>query len=203
MLSPILNKLELRYQSGETIYPAKEQLFAAFDYVSPESVKVVLLGQDPYHGPEQANGLCFSVSEGVDLPPSLKNIYKELQDDLGLEMPQTGDLSPWAKEGVLLLNSCLSVEKSNPGAHKDLGWQEFTDFVLARISEKTENVVFILWGGYARKKKKLIDTSKHYIIESAHPSPLSSYSGFFGSKPFSKTRDYLLKHKIAAPSFHL
>lgn len=184
------SKYELASKS-KNVFPRHENLFRAFKACSVDNLKVVLLGQDPYHGEGQANGLCFSVNEGVAFPPSLKNIYKELSEDLNVCAPQTGDLIKWSKQGVLLLNSCLSVEESAPASHQDFGWQEFTDSVLSCISRRKENLVFILWGGFARKKRKKVDSSKHHIIESAHPSPLSSYRGFFGSKPFSKTNEYL------------
>ena len=173
-----------------TIYPSKEQVFRVFD-LALEDIKVVILGQDPYHNPDQACGLSFSVNDGVALPKSLINIYKELHDDLGIKPAKTGNLESWFKQGVFLLNAVLTVEKNSPASHSKMGWENFTDYIIENISEKNENVVFVLWGSYARSKNKLIDSSKHKIIESAHPSPLSAYRGFFGSKVFSQINDYL------------
>ena len=173
-----------------TIYPPKEQVFRVFD-LALEDIKVVILGQDPYHNPDQACGLSFSVNDGVTLPKSLINIYKELHDDLGIKPAKTGNLESWFKQGVFLLNAILTVEKNSPASHSKMGWENFTDYIMEDISEKNENVVFVLWGSYARSKNKLIDSSKHKIIESAHPSPLSAYRGFFGSKVFSQINDYL------------
>lgn len=175
----------------EKIYPPGKQIFAAFDNTPFDKVKVVLIGQDPYHGPGQANGLCFSVSEGLRLPPSLQNIFKELKSDLNLAIPSSGDLSKWAKQGVLLLNTVLTVRHRQAGSHKDKGWEQFTDAVIKTLSDKKTNLVFILWGNFARSKKALIDPSKHYILEAPHPSPFSAHQGFFGSKPFSKTNAIL------------
>lgn len=174
-----------------TIFPSGKNIFSAFNKTPLHKVKVVVLGQDPYHGPGQANGLSFSVNPDVQIPPSLKNIYKELHSDIGMNIPSTGDLSSWADQGVLLLNSVLSVRAHKAASHKNRGWEKFTDSVIRVISEQTENVVFILWGNYAKKKGQHIDTNKHHIINSAHPSPLSAYNGFFGSKPFSKTNSIL------------
>jgi len=177
------------------IYPAPKNIFRAFELTPFDKVEVVILGQDPYHGPGQANGLCFAVNEGVPLPPSLQNIFKEIESDLGQKLEhRTGDLERWAKQGVLLLNATLTVQAHKAASHQKKGWEEFTDAVIRTLSEKRENLVFILWGNYAKSKGNLIDWSKHEIIESAHPSPLSAYHGFFGSKPFSKTNDYLLVH---------
>lgn len=176
----------------ETIYPPPKEVFRAFDLTPYEEVKVVILGQDPYHGKGQANGLCFAVQEGMTLPPSLKNIFKELEDDLGEKLVHTsGDLSRWAKQGVLLLNATLTVQAATAGSHQGKGWEEFTDAVIEKLSEEKEHLVFILWGNYARTKGAKIDRAKHCVIESAHPSPFSAYNGFFGSKPFSKTNEYL------------
>lgn len=176
------------------VYPAPDNIFKAFSLTPFDDVKVVILGQDPYHGPNQAMGLSFSVPDGVKLPPSLLNIKKEIESDLGHKsIIKNGDLTPWAEQGVLLLNSVLTVRAGQPGSHRDLGWQEFTDFVITQLSKNKENVVFILWGSYAKSKKKLINQSKHLIIESSHPSPLSTYRGFFGSKPFSRTNNFLDK----------
>lgn len=177
---------------SKTIYPPANDLFNAFKLTDFKDIKVVILGQDPYHGEKEAMGLSFSVRRGVRTPPSLRNIFKELKDDIGVEREDT-DLSSLAKQGVFLLNTVLTVEKDKANSHKDIGWEIFTDFVIKQINEKLNNVVFILWGRSARDKKKLITNPSHYIIESAHPSPLSAYNGFFGSKPFSKTNEYLIK----------
>ena len=185
-LIKIINKKRLT----TTIHPPKEQVFRVFD-LALEDIKVVILGQDPYHNPDQACGLSFSVNDGVALPKSLINIYKELHDDLGIKPAKTGNLESWFKQGVFLLNAVLTVEKNSPASHSKMGWENFTDYIIENISEKNENVVFVLWGSYARSKNKLIDSSKHKIIESAHPSPLSAYRGFFGSKVFSQINDYL------------
>ena len=173
-----------------TIYPPKELVFKVFD-LPLEDIKVVILGQDPYHNPGQACGLSFSVNDGVPLPKSLINIYKELYDDLGITPAKTGNLEKWFKQGIFLLNSVLTVEEYSPASHSNVGWQDFTDYIIETISQKNNNVVFVLWGSYARSKKTLIDSSRHKIIESPHPSPLSSYRGFFGSKVFSRINSYL------------
>ncbi|MCB9202761.1 MAG: uracil-DNA glycosylase [Flavobacteriales bacterium] len=173
-----------------TCYPKGSQVFSAFDLTPFDDTKVVILGQDPYHGEHQAHGLCFSVNEGIPFPPSLKNIFKELESDLGIKKT-SGNLESWSKQGVLLLNATLTVRANQAGSHQNQGWETFTDKVIQTISEKKENVVFILWGSYAQRKISLIDTSKHHIIKSAHPSPLSVYRGFWNSKPFSKTNDFL------------
>lgn len=178
------------------IYPKINEVYNAFRYTSFEDVKVVILGQDPYHGENQAEGLCFSVKNGVSKPPSLINIFKELHDDLGYEVPKNGSLVSWTKQGVLLLNAVLTVEKDKAASHKGKGWEQFTDEVIKIVNKKTTPVVFILWGSYARSKKGLITNDKHLIIESAHPSPLSAYNGFFGSKPFSKTNNFLVRNGI-------
>jgi len=178
------------YQN-QTIYPPGSKIFSAFEHTPFDKVKVVIIGQDPYHGPKQANGLCFSVSEGIPHPPSLKNIFKELQSDLGKPIPVSGNLERWADQGVLLLNATLTVRASQAGSHQNKGWEEFTDAVIQKVSDEKTGVVFLLWGAYAQKKGSRIDVSKHFIIKSAHPSPLSAYNGFFGSKPFSKTNQYL------------
>ncbi len=176
---------------NKTIYPKQNEVFNAFRYTDFDNVKVVILGQDPYHGPEQAEGLSFSVKNEVSKPPSLQNIFKELKNDLGIPFPEVNSLKPWAKQGVLLLNAVLTVEEHKPTSHKDKGWETFTDNVIQKINEKKEPVVFILWGAYARNKKSLITNPQHLIIESAHPSPFSARNGFFGSKPFSRTNDFL------------
>ncbi len=177
------------------IFPPASKIFAAFDICPFDKVKVVILGQDPYHGPGQANGLSFSVGEGVQLPPSLLNIFKEVQDDLGLDRaPVDGDLSRWARQGVLLLNSTLTVEAHRAGSHQGRGWETFTDEVIMRLNNDREHLVFILWGSYAIKKGAYIDRNRHCVIASPHPSPLSAYRGFFGSKPFSRANEYLMAH---------
>ena len=172
-------------------------MYNCFKFTPFNELKVVLLGQDPYHNEGQAHGLCFSVQDGIPFPPSLVNIFKELKSDLGCDLPSSGNLTKWAKEGVLLMNTSLTVRAHQANSHSKCGWAWFTDSVIKIISEQKETVVFILWGGNARSKKPLIDTKKHYIIESAHPSPLSAYSGFFGSQPFSKTNEYLRSKNIA------
>ncbi|QSZ42336.1 uracil-DNA glycosylase [Sulfurimonas aquatica] len=180
----------------KTIYPKYENIFRAFNLLSPLKVKVVIIGQDPYHGINQANGLAFSVSSKSKIPPSLKNIYKELIDDIGCSVPNDGDLTKWSNEGVLLINSVLSVVAGEANSHRGIGWEIFTDTVIERLSDKFENIVFILWGGPSQKKELLIDTTKHLVLKSPHPSPLSAYRGFFGSKPFSQTNKYLQSHGI-------
>ena len=180
----------------KTIYPKKTEVFNAFKYTDYKDVKVVILGQDPYHGPNQAEGLSFSVSNEVIKPPSLKNIFKELESDLKIPFPEHNSLKPWAKEGVLLLNAVLTVEEHKPASHANKGWETFTDEIIKIINKKDEPVVFILWGNYAREKKKFITNPNHYIIESPHPSPFSARNGFFGSNPFSKTNDFLKRQEI-------
>ena len=186
---------EFIYKAYEesTVFPDKKNIFAALKYTPYENVKVVILGQDPYHGVGEANGLCFSVNRGVKMPPSLRNIYKELYDDLEIEREDT-DLSDWAMSGVLLLNSVLTVEKDKAASHKFVGWEEFTDSVIKKLSEREEPIVFILWGNFAKSKMKYITNPNHLILSSAHPSPLSAHNGFFGSKPFSKTNEFLKKN---------
>lgn len=175
-----------------TCYPAGENIFAAFDHCSFEDLKVVVLGQDPYHGPNQANGLCFSVQDDVAMPPSLINIFKEIQTDLGAPFPKTGNLERWADQGVLLLNATLTVREHQAASHQKMGWEQFTDAVIEKISSQKKNVVFLLWGGYAKKKGKKIDTQKHLVLTSGHPSPLSANRGYwFGNRHFSKTNTYL------------
>lgn len=180
------------YQIG-TVYPDPKRIFSAFDLCRFDKLKVVILGQDPYHGVGQANGLSFSVNTGVRLPPSLQNIYKELKSDLKVENGVNGNLENWARQGVLLLNATLTVKANTAGSHQGKGWEEFTDAVIKLISDKKEHVVFILWGAFAQKKAGLIDTAKHLIISSAHPSPFSADRGFFGSRPFSKTNSWLVE----------
>ena len=190
----MIGYLNKEYNEKE-IFPLKSNIFKAFSLTDFDNVKVVILGQDPYHGVDEANGLAFSVNENVKLPPSLKNIFKELESDLNIKN-DNGDLSNWAKQGVLLLNTVLTVVKDTPASHKNIGWEVFTDEVIKIINKKEEPVVFILWGNFARSKKKYITNPKHLIIESTHPSPFSCNNGFFGSKPFSKTNDFLRKNNI-------
>lgn len=178
------------YKKG-AVYPAPKHIFRAFDLTPFSKVRVVILGQDPYHGKGQANGLAFAVGEGVSLPPSLQNIYKELASDVGEIKNKTGDLERWAKQGVLLLNATLTVRAATPGSHQNKGWELFTDAAIKALSDQKEHLVFILWGNYARQKGAHIDRTKHCVIESPHPSPFSAHNGFFGSKPFSKTNMYL------------
>ena len=198
ILAPIKNteyftelwkKVEERYETTKC-FPPKNQIFRAIKLTPFDEVKVVIIGQDPYHNDNQANGLCFSVSDKVKAPPSLKNIFKELEDDLGIKKT-SNELEMWAKQGVLLLNATLTVRAHEANSHKDLGWEQFTDFIIKEISDKKENVVFVLWGAFAQKKAGLIDASKHFVIQSAHPSPFSVHKGFFGSRPFSKINQFL------------
>lgn len=180
----------------KTIFPPKSNILRAFKLTDYDNVKVVILGQDPYHGINEANGLAFSVSKGVRLPPSLQNIYKELYNDLGITVSTNGDLEKWAREGVLLLNSVFTVEKDKPASHKNIGWEQFSDEVIKKVNEKNTPVVFILWGSFAKSKAKYITNPIHLVITSPHPSPFSAYSGFFGSKPFSRTNEFLRKNNI-------
>jgi uracil-DNA glycosylase len=177
--------------NSQVVYPPGKEIFRAFDFCSFDELKVVILGQDPYHGANQANGLCFSVREGVRIPPSLVNIFKEIQADLGKPIPSTGDLERWARQGVLLLNATLTVRASQPGSHQNKGWEAFTDAVIKKISDEKDNVVFLLWGAYAQKKGEIIDRNKHLVLMSAHPSPYSADRGFFGCRHFSKANRYL------------
>jgi len=181
-------------QKHYTVFPRNKDIFTAYNMVKFSDVKVVIVGQDPYHGVNQAHGLAFSVQDGIKFPPSLMNILKELHDDIGCSFPKSGNLSKWAKQGVFLINSVLSVRATEAGSHRGKGWEFFTDATIKAISDNLENVVFILWGRPAQMKEKLIDTSKHLILKAPHPSPLSAYRGFFGSKPFSKTNNYLKLH---------
>lgn len=178
-------------KAGKTIYPENDDIFAALNLTPFDQVKVVILGQDPYHGPNQAHGLCFSVNPGVKIPPSLVNIFKELKSDLAINPPEQGSLNKWARQGVLLLNNVLTVEDGKAGSHHLKGWEQFTDRIIELLNEKKENLVFILWGSPAQKKASKVDQKKHFVIKSVHPSPLSSYRGFFGSKPFSQSNNYL------------
>ncbi len=191
-----------QYQQKD-IYPKMNEVFNAFRHTAYKDVKVVILGQDPYHGENEAEGLSFSVKTGIRKPPSLNNIFKELKDDLGYDYPKSGSLLKWADEGVLLLNSVLTVERDKPASHRGRGWEIFTDAVIKKINEKDTPVVFILWGNYARAKKELITDKKHLIIESPHPSPYSASSGFFGSRPFSKTNEFLKANGIKPIDWNL
>jgi uracil-DNA glycosylase len=195
--SALISFIKEEKKAGKIIYPPGAQIFNAFDFTPINEVKVVILGQDPYHGPNQAHGLCFSVNDGIPFPPSLQNIFKELQTDIpGFNIPKSGNLSNWAKQGVLLLNATLTVRAAEAGSHQKKGWEVFTDAVIKKVSEQNSHCVFILWGAYARSKSVLIDKNKHLIVESVHPSPLSAYNGFFGSKPFSKTNDWLINKNL-------
>jgi uracil-DNA glycosylase len=203
---PYWNELQ-RFVAGQrarhTVFPPPDQVFAALHLTPYESTRVVLLGQDPYHGPRQAHGLCFSVQDGVQLPPSLVNIFTELRNDLGVDTPTHGNLERWARQGVLLLNTSLTVRSGAAASHQGKGWEIFTDEVLRTVNAKSHRVVFILWGAHARKKKALIDLSRHTVIESAHPSPLSAHNGFFGSKPFSRTNAALVAAGLAPIDWRL
>jgi uracil-DNA glycosylase len=193
--SQLLDFVKSEY-AAHTCYPPRNQLFAAFEQTPFHDVKVVILGQDPYHGPNQANGLCFSVAEGISLPPSLQNIFKEMEADMGLAPANSGNLEHWAEQGVLLLNATLSVRAHQAGSHQNKGWEQFTDAVISKLSNDREGLVFLLWGGYAKKKGAKIDTSKHLVLTSGHPSPLSANRDYwFGNKHFSKTNEYLKNHK--------
>jgi uracil-DNA glycosylase len=189
--------LDQQYQQA-TIYPPKELIFNALNTTPLEGVKVVILGQDPYHGPNQAHGLCFSVQNDVKVPPSLVNIYKELQRDLGLDMPSQGNLQSWAEQGVLLLNATLTVEQAKAGSHQGKGWETFTDKIIQLVNERCEGVVFMLWGSYAQKKGQMIDRQRHLVLESVHPSPLSAHRGFIGNGHFSMANAYLKDHNQSA-----
>jgi uracil-DNA glycosylase len=178
----------------KTIYPPAKLIFNAFDQCPFDEVEVVIVGQDPYHEPRQAHGLCFSVNDGVEIPPSLQNIYKEIHDDLGKPIPRSGNLERWARQGVLLLNATLTVQAHRAGSHQGKGWEEFTDAVIRQLANERENLVFILWGAYAQRKGENIDTNRHLILKSPHPSPLSAHRGFFGNKHFSKANEYLVAH---------
>ncbi len=184
------------YLGKTSVYPLPKNVFNAFEFTPFTEVKVVILGQDPYHGAGQAHGLCFSVQDGVRVPPSLQNIYKEIKDDIGIEVPTGGNLERWAKQGVLLLNATLTVEAGKAGSHQGIGWEQFTDAVIQKISEGKENVVFLLWGKYAQDKGAHIDISRHLVLKAPHPSPFSAYTGFLGCKHFSQTNDYLRDNRI-------
>ncbi len=183
-------------KSGLVIYPPGQQIFAAFNNTPLPEVKVVIIGQDPYHGQGQANGLCFSVSDGIKPPPSLVNIFKELRSDLGIPIPKTGNLSTWAKQGVLLLNATLTVRANQPGSHQNHGWELFTDAAIKKLSAEKKGLVFLLWGKFAQAKEVLIDTSKHFVLKAAHPSPFSAHTGFLGCRHFSKTNELLKKRGL-------
>ena len=189
----LIKFLNTELDQGKVIYPQGCDFLNAFKYTPPQNVKVILIGQDPYHGENQAHGLCFSVLKGNKIPPSLKNIYKEMKSDLSLEAAEHGELTSWAKQGVLMLNSVLSVEKSSPGSHRKKGWEDFTDYVIDYLNNNFDHLVFILWGNDAKKKAASVDKKKHLVLESAHPSPFS-VKKFMGNKHFSKTNEYLLKH---------
>lgn len=188
----LMKFLEKEYEE-KTIFPPREELFSAFQYCAMKDIKVVILGQDPYHEKNQAHGLAFSVRKGIKIPPSLRNIYKELNNDLGTAIPQHGCLTSWAKQGVFMLNAVLSVQEGKAGSHHNKGWEQFTDHVIQTINKECEAVVFLLWGAPAQRKQALIDSDKHCILCAPHPSPLSAYRGFFGSKPFSQANEYLAK----------
>lgn len=189
-MQELLREVALKYIDAK-VYPTQEDMFNALKFTSFENTKVVILGQDPYHGEGQAHGLSFSVQKGVKLPPSLRNIYKELVEDIGCEMPQHGYLESWARQGVLLLNTVLTVEEGNPASHQGKGWERFTDRIIGLLNERSKPVVFLLWGNHARTKATGIDGNRHLILSSPHPSPLAARKGFFGSRPFSKTNDFL------------
>ena len=193
-MKSLKNFLVSEISAGKTIYPKGTEYFSALNLTPFDKVKVVILGQDPYHGPNQAHGLCFSVKPEIPPPPSLINIYKELHSDLGIAPQRHGFLESWAKQGVLLLNSVLTVEQGNAGSHQKKGWENFTDAVIESLNNESENLVFVLWGAYAQKKGQFIDREKHLVLESVHPSPLSAHRGFFGTKPFSQINQYLIQH---------
>ena len=188
---------------GIMLYPPGPRIFAALDHTPFSQVKVVLLGQDPYHGPGQAHGLCFSVPDGVRPPPSLVNIFKELESDLGLSIPSKGNLEKWAGQGVLLLNATLTVQANSPGSHQNKGWEQFTDAIIRKLSEKRSGLVFLLWGRYAHAKEPLIDKTRHHILKAPHPSPFSAYQGFLGCRHFSQTNDLLLRQGLAPIDWRL
>lgn len=190
----LTQRVRAEYAAPGNVYPPASRIFAAFDASPFDQTKVVIVGQDPYHGPGQANGLCFSVNPGVEFPPSLRNIFREVADDTGAPVPADGDLTRWARQGVLLLNSSLTVREHAAGSHAGIGWEQFTDAVVSKLSETRENLVFILWGSYAIRKGAGIDRNRHLVLTSAHPSPLSAYRGFFGNHHFSTANSYLVAH---------
>lgn len=200
---PALKEFLVKERSKYTVYPPGPQIFAAFNQTPFDQVKVVILGQDPYHGPGQAHGLCFSVPVGIAPPPSLINIFKELKTDLDIPFPGHGNLEKWARQGVLLLNATLTVQANNAGSHQKKGWEIFTDRAIELLSQKRKNLVFILWGNYARQKTAIIDTSKHLVLTAVHPSPLSASRGFFGCRHFSLTNEYLIQHQIEPIDWNL
>lgn len=193
----------VREKSQYAVYPPGQSIFEAFNKTPFDKVKVVLLGQDPYHGPGQAHGLCFSVPDGISFPPSLQNILIELKNDIGIQMPSKGNLTDWAERGVLLLNATLTVRANAAGSHQGKGWEIFTDAVIRKLSDKREKLVFLLWGKFAQDKRRLIDTSRHYILEAPHPSPLSAYRGFFGCKAFSRTNEILVNAGVGQIDWRL
>ena len=199
----IVHHLKTERTQGKTIFPPGSYIFNAFNTTPIENVKVVIIGQDPYHGIRQAHGLCFSVQNGVPPPPSLVNIFKELQEDIGVQIPNHGNLTHWAQQGVFLLNASLTVRSGEPMSHAKIGWAEFTDTVIKKISANKDHVVFMLWGKFAQEKRTLIDESKHLILHAAHPSPLSAYAGFFGCKHFSKANEFLMKNGIEPVDWQL
>lgn len=198
MLHPLTEKplafVRSEIQNGKIIYPAQDHIFHALDLTPIEKTKIVILGQDPYHGEGQAHGLAFSVPKGIKIPPSLKNIYKELQEDIGMSPPDHGNLEGWARQGVLLLNTTLTVEARKAASHQGRGWEAFTDYVIAQVNALPRGVVFMLWGSHAQKKNHMIDTENHLVLEAPHPSPLSAYKGFLGCRHFSKANDFLVQH---------
>lgn len=193
----LTNFIKAQYKS-KSIYPSENLLFNAFNLCPFNKTKVIIIGQDPYHGPNQAHGLCFSVPNGVKIPPSLRNIFKELNNDLGIPKPTLGNLTNWAKQGVFMINATLSVEANKAGSHQKKGWEIFTDAIIKILAEQNEHLVFILWGAYAQRKAEIIDKTKHLVLKSVHPSPLSASKGFFGNNHFSKTNEYLVKHNKKA-----
>jgi len=193
----IVTHLKTERSTGAAIYPPGKLIFNAFEQTHFDNVKVVILGQDPYHGPKQAMGLSFSVPEGINPPPSLINIFKELHKDIGMPIPPTGDLTPWAKQGVLLLNAVLTVRANEPASHSKIGWMNFTDAVIKKISDEKQGIVFLLWGRFAQEKQILIDETKHHVLKAAHPSPFSADKGFFGCRHFSRTNELLIKQGLA------
>jgi uracil-DNA glycosylase len=199
----IIHFLKAEKQTGKTIYPKGQDIFNAFAFTPFGEVKVVILGQDPYHNPNQAHGLCFSVNDGIAPPPSLVNIYKEINTDLSLPIPKTGNLTKWATQGVLMINASLTVEANKPMSHSQIGWHLFTDAVIKTISDEKEHVVFLLWGKFAQSKETLIDSSKHLILKAAHPSPLSAYNGFYGCRHFSKTNNWLTDKNLTTINWQL
>ncbi len=192
----LVNFVKTEYKN-HMIFPKGSQIFSAFDHCDLDDLKVVIIGQDPYHGEGQANGLCFSVNDDVRIPPSLINIFKEINNDLGIDIPNSGNLERWANQGVLLLNATLTVRAKIPGSHQNKGWEQFTDAAIRIISEQKEGVVFLLWGAYAKRKGEMINAEKHFILSSAHPSPFAANRGFFGNKHFSKTNAYLEKRRLS------